>query len=91
MYEIQATQIIRTLDNGKQGVLPIIALTANAVKGAKEMFLSSGMDDFLSKPIELRSLASILQKWVPKEKQKPLTKESNTEEKPQTINEILVM
>ncbi|MBD5141979.1 MAG: hypothetical protein HDT25_11310, partial [Ruminococcus sp.] len=45
--------------------LPIIALTANAVSGAKEMFLESGLNDFVSKPIQLPQLEKILAKWLP--------------------------
>ncbi|MCL1967116.1 MAG: ATP-binding protein [Fibromonadales bacterium] len=52
--------------------LPIVALTANAVSGTKEMFLSNGFDDFLSKPIDTVKLDSILAKWLPKEKQEKL-------------------
>jgi CheY-like chemotaxis protein len=48
--------------------VPIIALTANAVSGTKEMFLANGFNDFISKPIEMAHLNSILEKWVPKEK-----------------------
>jgi CheY-like chemotaxis protein/HPt (histidine-containing phosphotransfer) domain-containing protein len=48
--------------------LPIIALTANAVQGSKEMFLEHGMDDFLAKPIEIPALARILSEWLPSEK-----------------------
>jgi CheY-like chemotaxis protein/HPt (histidine-containing phosphotransfer) domain-containing protein len=48
--------------------LPIIALTANAVQGSKEMFLEHGMDDFLSKPIEIPLLARILSEWLPSDK-----------------------
>jgi CheY-like chemotaxis protein/HPt (histidine-containing phosphotransfer) domain-containing protein len=65
MDGIEATRIIREL--GKR--LPIIALTANAVSGVKEMFLSNGFNDFLSKPIDTVKLNSILAKWLPKEKQ----------------------
>ena len=70
MDGIEATNIIRNLE-GKGNYykeLPIIALTANAVSGIKEMFLQNGMDDFLSKPIELSRLNSILQKWIPEAK-----------------------
>jgi CheY-like chemotaxis protein len=48
--------------------LPIIALTANAVSGTREMFLNNGFNDFLSKPIDIIKLNSILEKWIPKEK-----------------------
>jgi signal transduction histidine kinase/CheY-like chemotaxis protein len=48
--------------------LRIIALTANTVSGAKEMFLANGFDDFLSKPIEMEKLTEILMEWLPKEK-----------------------
>ena len=51
--------------------MPIIALTANAVFGMKEMFLHNGMDDFLPKPIEPARLNEILMHWIPKEKQQP--------------------
>jgi HPt (histidine-containing phosphotransfer) domain-containing protein len=52
--------------------LPIIALTANAISGVKEMFLANGFDDFLSKPIEMSQLATVLERWVPKKKQRRL-------------------
>ncbi len=48
----------------KQGILtPIIALTANALEGDKEYYLSEGMNDYLSKPIELSALLKVLQKY----------------------------
>jgi len=49
--------------------LRIIALTANAVTGMKEMFLNEGFDDFISKPIETLRLKEILKNWLPKEMQ----------------------
>ncbi len=67
MDGIEATRIIRSLGE-RYNTLPIIALTANAIKGAKEMFLAQGMDDFLSKPINKRELNKKLIKWLPKDK-----------------------
>jgi HPt (histidine-containing phosphotransfer) domain-containing protein len=48
--------------------IPIIALTANAVMGMKEMFINNGFNDFLSKPIDVSKLDEMLNKWIPKEK-----------------------
>nr|MBP3597835.1 response regulator [Eubacterium sp.] len=46
----------------------IIALTANAIAGAKEMYLANGFDDYLSKPIEIPSLEQMLVKYIPQHK-----------------------
>ena len=54
--------------------IPIIALTANAVYGAKEMFLANGFNGFLSKPIEMPALKKILVEWLPFEKVKHIIK-----------------
>ncbi len=67
MDGVEATKAIRAL-GGKYEELPIIALTANAINEAKEMFFQAGMNDFLSKPIDKVLLVSILRKWIPKEK-----------------------
>ncbi|MDR3337224.1 MAG: Hpt domain-containing protein, partial [Treponema sp.] len=48
--------------------VPIIALSANAVTGAGELFLESGMDDFLYKPIAQGELNRLLGKWLPKDR-----------------------
>ena len=60
MDGIEATKIIRELGYKK----PIVALTANAVSGQSEVFLSSGFDDFLSKPIDVRCMHVILNRFV---------------------------
>ena len=62
------TKIIRQFPEEKYRDLPIIALTANVVGDAREMLLQSGMNDFLSKPMEYREIEKVLREWLPKEK-----------------------
>ncbi|GHV76339.1 hypothetical protein AGMMS49942_11600 [Spirochaetia bacterium] len=49
--------------------LPVVMLTANAVSGQKDLFLKSGLNDFLAKPIGVQKLDEILRTWLPEEKQ----------------------
>jgi CheY-like chemotaxis protein/HPt (histidine-containing phosphotransfer) domain-containing protein/anti-sigma regulatory factor (Ser/Thr protein kinase) len=65
MDGIEATKQIRELPDDKFKKLPIVALTANAVSGVKEMMLENGMNDFISKPIEAHELNAVLAKWMP--------------------------
>ncbi|MDR1899223.1 MAG: response regulator, partial [Treponema sp.] len=65
----EAVRIIRDMDEGCFKQVPIVALTANAVSGMKEMFLRCGFDDYLAKPIEMLKLHEILETWIPGEKQ----------------------
>jgi signal transduction histidine kinase/DNA-binding NarL/FixJ family response regulator/HPt (histidine-containing phosphotransfer) domain-containing protein len=67
MDGIEATSEIRKL-GGKCKRLPIIALTANAVEGAREMYLSCGFNGFISKPIDIHEMQQILKEWLPKDK-----------------------
>ncbi|MDR1315678.1 MAG: response regulator [Spirochaetales bacterium] len=66
MDGVEATEAIRAI-GGECAAVPIVALTANAVSGAKEMFLRNGFTDFLSKPMDNTELARGLQKWLPPE------------------------
>ena len=54
---------IRTQEAGQKHI-PIVALTANALKGEKEHCLSVGMDDYLSKPAQLEDLRITLEKYL---------------------------
>ncbi|MDR0655253.1 MAG: response regulator [Treponema sp.] len=54
---------------GSLSRIPVVALTADAIVGMKEMFLENGFDDYLSKPIEISAMHAIIKKWIPKEKQ----------------------
>ena len=58
------TRQIRVAEGGRAR-MPIIALTANALRGESERCLAVGMDDYLSKPAPLAALAAVLEKWLP--------------------------
>jgi CheY-like chemotaxis protein len=69
MDGIEAVRAIRALEKEREGSaggkpIPIIALTANAVVGMKEIFLQNGFSDYLSKPIEIGKLNEIITKWI---------------------------
>ena len=70
MDGMEAVTQIRALDRPYAENMPIVAFTANAVYGSREIFMENGFDDFLSKPVDIIKLNAILEKWLPKEKQK---------------------
>jgi CheY-like chemotaxis protein len=65
MDGFSATQAIRALE-GTQRHTPIIALTANALKGERERCLEAGMDAYLAKPVTSEALSAALELWLPK-------------------------
>jgi signal transduction histidine kinase/HPt (histidine-containing phosphotransfer) domain-containing protein/FixJ family two-component response regulator len=74
MDGVEATAAIRGWEAEQKApgaarpALPVIALTANAVVGMKEMFAAKGFSDFLSKPIDVSKLDEALKRWIPKGK-----------------------
>lgn len=64
MDGVEATQTIRNLEEEYYKNLPIVALTANAVVGTKEELLEAGMNDFISKPIDIKLLEKMLKKYL---------------------------
>jgi CheY-like chemotaxis protein len=76
MDGVETTARIREWEESRRAKkIPIIALTANAISGMREMFLEQGFDDYLSKPIEIDKLNEVMEKWIPREKQKKGTGE----------------
>ena len=61
----EATENIRQLEGNYAKTVPIIALTANAIKGVDKQLLKSGMNDYIAKPIKIDQLSAILRKWLP--------------------------
>jgi signal transduction histidine kinase/CheY-like chemotaxis protein len=68
MDGIESTRHIRELPGDYYQRLPVIALTANALVGMKELFLEQGFNDYLSKPIEIPKLDDIMETWIPADK-----------------------
>ena len=67
MTGVEAARAIRDM-GGEYADLPIITLSANVVADIKDEFQESGMNDFLSKPLEIKKLSQVLRKWLPEEK-----------------------
>ena len=87
MDGIETTHKIRALENNENSKKPIVALTANALSGMRETFLSEGLNDFLSKPIEPAKLNAILADWLPIEIIKYESEESVQTEQPEKVSE----
>ncbi len=68
MDGVECVRLIRARENEYYKTVPIVALTANAVEGAREMFMSQGFNDFMSKPVEVSALERVLKKYVSKDK-----------------------
>ena len=66
---LEATSIIRKdTDYADRSSVPIIALTAHALKGAQEHFLEAGMDGYVAKPVEIEALAKVIMEVMAKSK-----------------------
>ena len=66
MDGFEAAAAIRRPESGvRNPQIPIVALTAHAMKGDREECLSAGMDDYIPKPFNLAVLAAVLDRWLP--------------------------
>ena len=66
MPKLSGVETLKKLKERKDFCIPTIALTANAITGMREKYLSDGFDDYLSKPIEKEELNRIIQKFLQK-------------------------
>ena len=63
----EAAALIREPQSGVcNPQIPIIALTAHAMKGDRDKCLAGGMNDYISKPVKVRAVADALEKWLPR-------------------------
>ncbi len=82
MDGFEATAVITDLIfKGKIKNTPIVALTANAMKGDKERCLEAGMQDYISKPVKKNAFKDILAKWLPEKINVEEEAEESSEEK----------
>ncbi len=65
MNGLEAAQAIRRTERGSGRHIPIVAMTAHAMKGDRELCLQSGMDGYLSKPVRIRELLEALDRFAP--------------------------
>ncbi|MCR4605456.1 MAG: response regulator, partial [Eubacterium sp.] len=87
MDGIETLECIRR--EGENIETPAVALTANAIAGAKEMYLEKGFTDYLSKPVESKMLEKMLMKLLPKEKiVRPDEEELNSAKKTKTETKV---
>ncbi len=64
-----ATRQVRAREQGSR--IPVIAMTAAAIEGEKDRCLAAGMDDFLTKPVDITVLRAVLEKWLAGAQQQP--------------------
>ena len=64
MDGLQATSAIRHLPEAGKSHLPIVAVTAFALQGQRELCLAAGMTDFMTKPVDIRLLMTTVEKAV---------------------------
>lgn len=89
MDGVETTRRIRALDDEFAKNVPIVALTANAIKGVEKMFIENGFNGFLAKPIEIKMFGIIMDQWIPKEKQLQYYKDSNIKQETEKKEEKL--
>ncbi len=65
MDGMEATRRIRKMETGKSGRVPIVALTAHAMKGYAEQCVEAGMDDYLTKPLRAPELSAMINRFFP--------------------------
>ena len=72
MDGVELVGILRNKGDEYLASVPIVALTANAIKGVSEMFLANGFNDYLSKPIDIDLLGKVLNRWIKDEKKQEI-------------------
>ncbi len=88
MDGMEAMKKIRSMPGHEKDCL--VALTANAISGVREMYIREGFQDFLAKPIIPEKLDEILCKYIPEERRKPVTSYEHLQEEPKQMDEEIL-
>lgn len=72
---IETLKMLKEMEDNQCQDTPVIALTANAIVGVREMYMEKGFNDYLSKPVEGHELEMMLRQYIPEEKQQVVTEE----------------
>lgn len=81
----EASRIIRSSHTIPQGTIPIIAVTAHAIKGDEQKCFEAGMNDYLTKPVRFDELFRTLVKWSGREATVPMPDAGNSEARPSEV------
>lgn len=65
MDGIEATEALRKMEGDYYKNVPVIALTANAMKESEKLFYQAGMNGFIAKPIDIREMCKVIKKYLP--------------------------
>ena len=71
MDGIETLERLKAMEGNPNTEVPVVALTANAVSGARESYIAAGFTDYLTKPIDSNQLENMLLRYLPKEKIQP--------------------
>ncbi len=88
MDGFEATRRIREWEGDSKQRIPIIAMTAHAMKGDRGRCLAAGMDDYVPKPLEIRILLSVLDRWL-ESSESEAAQEAWTEEPPAQSTQLM--
>ncbi len=84
----QLAEAVRSEETGEERK-PIVAITADALKGTAQKCFAAGMDDYLTKPIELHRLRTMLDKWLPDTASRKQAELETGKEKEENADEVM--
>lgn len=90
MDGIETLKRARELDNNLNSHTPVIAFTANAISGARNLYMEEGFDNYITKPVNGKDLEKLLQKYIPANKMTAVTENGVRETTQQAADDSLI-